>query len=380
MKFAAFALLLAALVAHPLAQSQQALAPAPAEPIKFGMSGPMSGPSGSYGKAMRVGIQTYFTRVNQAGGVAGRRLQLVAMDDGYEVNAAVANARKLITEERVFGLIGFYGSASTTAVLPVLTEFGVPLVGTVSGAMNLRKPVHPYIFHLRASYDDETEAIVKHLTTIGVSRIAVFYQDDAFGMAGLNGVKDAAARRALSIVEAGAVPRNSLEVGPAVEKIAASKPQAVVLSTLYRPTAEFIKGLRARGVNPHFIALSPVGTEQLAGELGHEQARGVQVVQVVPSPSQEKFEIVRQFRRDMAQTDPGEPLSYYALEGYMAARLAVLALQRSGAEPSRKSFITALRTNSFELGGFPVRFSEVSNQGTNYVELSVVGPRGKILN
>jgi ABC-type branched-subunit amino acid transport system substrate-binding protein len=163
--------------------------------IRLGMSAPFSGPNGAYGAQMRHGILACLNAVNKEGGIGGRKLELVSLDDGYEPPAAVANTKRLIEQEHVFALLGFYGTASTTAVMPVLDQTGVPLVGTISGTESLRKPEQRHIFHLRASYGDETAAIVKNLVTVGMTRVAVLYQDDGFGKAGLDGVTAACGRQ-----------------------------------------------------------------------------------------------------------------------------------------------------------------------------------------
>lgn len=348
--------------------------------IRLGMSSPLSGPTGAYGRQMKEGIEAYFTRVNLAGGVHGRRLELVALDDGYETERAVANARRLVAQERVFALMAFYGTSPTAAVLPILDASGVPLIGTISGAEALRKPVNRHMFHLRASYGDETAAIVKNLTTVGLTRIAVLYQDDGFGQAGLKGVNDALAARQLAPVATASVPRNSVDVAPAVAIIAKEKPQAVVMVTLYRPTAEFVKQLRAAGVTPFFVALSPVGTDQLIAELGPDHTRGIQVAQVIPAPWGDKLEVQREYKRTLATHARGTQLSYYGLEGYLNAKLVVAALERAGPNPSREKLIGALRSGPFNLEGYRVNFAAGSNSGSNYVEVSVIGVNGQILN
>ena len=348
--------------------------------VKWGMSAPLSGPNGAYGRQMKEGIEVFFAQVNARGGVAGRRLELVAVDDGYETTAAVANAKRLIDDEKVFALMGFYGTSPTEAVLPVLAERRVPLIGTISGAEVLRKPMHPYMFHLRASYGDETEEIVKALTTVGVKRIAVFYQDDGFGQAGLKGVTQALERHQLKPVAVASVPRNSVDVQQAAQTIAKSGAQAVVMVTLYRPTAEFIKRMRAAGASPYFIALSPVGTDQLIQELGPDNSRGIQVSQVIPSPWEDKLAVVREYKKALVQHAKHNNYSYYGLEGYLTAKLAVAAMERAGRPLSRARLAEALRGAPFDLGGYAVKFDAATNAGSSYVEISVVGQGGRILN
>jgi ABC-type branched-subunit amino acid transport system substrate-binding protein len=329
---------------------------------------------------MKEGIEAYFASVNAKGGVEGRKLELVALDDGYETDAAVANAKRLIEKEKVFALMGFYGSSPTAAVLPVLDANGVPLVGTISGAEALRKPVNRHMFHLRASYGDETAAIVKNLTTVGLKRIAVFYQDDGFGQAGLKGVMDALAAHKLEPVASAAVPRNSVDVAAAVDTIAKADAQAVVMVTLYRPTAEFIKRMRAAGKAPFFVALSPVGTDQLIAELGPDNTRGIQVSQVIPHPWGDKVEVVREYKRVLFAHAKHTNYSYYGLEGYLNAKLVVAALERAGRNPTRERLMAALRSAPFDLAGYRVQYASGSNSGSNYVEISVVGAAGRILN
>ena len=348
--------------------------------ILFGMSSPLSGPTGAYGRQMKEGITAAFAQVNALGGVAGRKLELVALDDGYETEPAVANARRLVTQDKVFALMGFYGSSPTAAVLPVLDETGVPLIGTISGAEALRKPVNRHMFHLRASYGDETAAIVKNLTTVGLNRVAVLYQDDGFGKAGLKGVNDALALHKLAPVATASVPRNSVDVAAAVTAISKADAQAVVMVTLYRPTAEFIKQMRSAGASPFFVALSPVGTDQLIAELGPDNTRGIQVSQVIPYPWGDKLEVVREYKKALTAYSKNAQFSYYGLEGYLNARLVVAALERAGANPSREKLMAALRSGPFNLAGYRVNFAQGSNSGSNYVEISVVGANGRILN
>ncbi|MEP7099779.1 MAG: ABC transporter substrate-binding protein [Burkholderiales bacterium] len=348
--------------------------------ILFGMSAPLTGPTGAYGRQMKEGIDACFAKVNAAGGAAGRQLKLVALDDGYDVAPAVANTKRLIEQEKVFGLMAFYGTASSTAVLPLIDRAAVPLIGTISGAAVLRAPGNQHMFHLRASYGDETAAIVRNLLTVGMNRIAVLYQDDGFGQAGLKGVEAALAAQKLTPVAAAAVPRNSVEVAQAVVTIAEAKPQAVVMVTLYRPTAAFVRQMSRGGLHPYFVALSPVGTDQLIAELGAEASRGIQVAQVIPYPWGNKLEIVRDYKRDLAALSKSASPSYYGLEGYLNARLVVAALERAGAHPTREHLEAALRAGPFNLGGYKVNFAPRSNEGSSYVEISVIGTDGRILN
>lgn len=350
--------------------------------ITLGMSAPLSGPNGAYGLDMRQTIQAYFEQINAGGGVNGRKLELVALDDGYETEKTVANTRSLIQDKNAFALLAFYGSSPTTEAMN--TVFGpahVPLVGTISGAGTLREPLSAnpnarYMFNVRASYADETEAIINQMVSLGLRKIAVFYQDDGFGKAGLDGVTAALKKHGLAPSAVGTVARNSLDVKAAVDSIGKTSPQAVVMVTLYKPTAAFVRAMRQQGQNPMFMTLSPVGTEHLIKELGAE-ARGIGISQVVPYPWNDIVPIVREYQKLSKKRDS---YSYYGMEGYLMARTMVEGLRRAGRDLTRDKLVTALESlGGTDLGGYRLGFSPSSRQGSRFVELTVIGAGGKVL-
>src|SRR6185295_5684338 len=208
--------------------------------IVIGQSAAFSGPAQALGNEMRAGAQAYFQAVNAAGGINGRKIELRSLDDGYEPDRAAANTKKLI-DEGVFLLFGYVGTPTSNAAKPIFTAAKVPFVGPFTGAESLRNPVNRYIFNVRASYFDETEAIVQHLTAMSVDRIAVFYQNDAYGQAGLAGVERALKKRNLPIVAKGTVERNTVDVKKAVAEIDKASPQAVIMISAYKSCAAYIK-------------------------------------------------------------------------------------------------------------------------------------------
>ena len=347
--------------------------------IHLGMSSPFSGPNGDYGIAMRSGVLAALDEVNATGGIGGRKLTLTALDDGYETDRAVANTRALIDTHQVFALLAFYGSSPTTAAMKVFSDAGVPLVGTISGADALRTPVNRHMFNLRASYADETAAIVNHLVALGITRLAVFYQDDGFGQSGLAGVTERLKAHQLAPVATGTVPRNSVEVGPAVAQIAKSAPQAVVMVTLLKPTAAFVTAMRAAGHSPQFVTLSPVGANLLAGEMGEAGARGIGITQVMPYPWNDALPLVRRYRKALATQDKNAEPDYYSLEGYVTGRVMIEALQRISGPPTRDKLIAALEHAPFDLGGHRVSFTPDDHGGAHYVDLTIIGRNGRIL-
>lgn len=350
--------------------------------ITIGMSAPFTGPNGAYGLDMRQTIEAYFEQVNKAGGVNGRKLELIALDDGYETEKTVANTKALINDKKAFALLAYYGSSPTTEAMN--TVFGpakVPLVGTISGAGTLREPVSEnpnsrYMFNVRASYANEAEAIINQMVSLGLKRIAVFYQNDGFGKSGLDGVTNALKKHNLAPTAVGTVERNSVDVNAAVESISKVTPQAVVMVTLYKPTAAFVKAMKKIGQNPMLMTLSPVGTEQLVKELGAE-ARGIGISQVVPYPWNDVSATVRDYQKLLGKTGS---FSYYGMEAFLMARTLTEGLKRSGKDISREKLVTTLESlNNLEMGEYRVSYSPNLHLGSRFVELTVVGPGGKIL-
>jgi ABC-type branched-subunit amino acid transport system substrate-binding protein len=350
--------------------------------ITIGMSSPFSGPNGAYGLDMKLTIEAYFDLVNKAGGIHGRKLQLVALDDGYETENTIANTKNLINDKNAFALLAYYGSTPTTeAMNKVFGPAKVPLIGTISGAGSLREPVSTnpnsrYMFNVRASYANETEAIVNQMVSLGLKRIAVFYQNDGFGKSGLEGVTEALKKHNLAPSAVGTVERNSIDVTSAIESISKASPQAVVMVTLYKPTAAFVRGMKKIGQNPMLMTLSPVGTEQLVKELGPE-ARGIGISQVVPYPWNDVSPSVREYQKLLGKSGN---YSYYGMEAFLMARTLSEALKRSGKELSRDKLISTLESmHNLDLGDYRINYTPNVHSGSRFVELTVVGPGGKIL-
>ena len=345
--------------------------------ILLGQSVALSGPAQDLGKDMQLGATLYFNQVNAKGGVNGRRIVLKTLDDGYEPARAAENTKKLINEDRVFALFGYVGTPTSAASLPIFTEARVPFVGPFTGAELLRNPVNPLIFNVRASYFDETEAIVQHLTAMSVNKIAVFYQNDAYGQAGLAGVERALKKRNLEVVAKGTVERNTVEVKKAIADINKAGPQAVVMISAYKSCAAFIREMKKAGANPTFWNVSFVGSSALAKELDKE-GRGVQISQVVPFPWDGSVPVVREYQRAMAEAkaQPG----FGTLEGYIAAKVMVEGLRRAGKRLDRESFIKAMESiQDFDVGGFKVNYGPGKRSGSQYVDLTIISKDQKFV-
>lgn len=346
--------------------------------VLVGQFAAVSGPAAQLGQRMQVGIQAYFSVVNAQGGVHGRQLKLVTRDDGYEPVKAVAAVKALIHEDKVFALIGSVGTPTGLAAVPILTEEKVPLVGMFTGAQALREPFNRNVFHVRASYFDETERMVQHLTSMGVKKIAVFYQNDAYGMAGLEGVNRALAKRQLKPTATGTVERNSVDVAKALDAILKSEPEAVVQISAYKSCAAFIKQARGKAYGGQFFNVSFVGSKALADELG-SIGQGVVISQVVPFPYAPVSQVVREYQQHMGESGQKD-FDFSSMEGYLTARVFVEGLRRAGKAVTRESLITALESiRSLNLGGFTISYSAKDHQGSGFTDLTIIGRDGKFV-
>ncbi len=346
--------------------------------IVIGQFAAISGPAAQLGLRMQVGMQSYFKSVNAQGGVNGRSIRLVTRDDAYEPEKAAAAVKALINEDRVFALAGSVGTPTGLAALPIITEEKVPLIGMFTGAQSLREPFNRHVFHVRASYFDETERIVQHLSTLGLKKIAVFYQNDAYGKAGLEGVTRALTKRQLKPVAVATVERNSVDVAKALEEIMKAQPEAVVQISAYKSCAAFIKQARGKGYGGQFFNVSFVGSKALADELG-EAGRGVVISQVVPFPYAANSPVVRDYQQRMTEAGQKE-FDFSSFEGYLSARVLVEGLRRAGRTPTRESLIAGLETlRDLNFGGFTINYSAKDHQGSTFTDLTIIGRDGKFL-
>jgi branched-chain amino acid transport system substrate-binding protein len=346
--------------------------------IVLGQSAAFSGPASALGEQFKKGALFYFDRVNARGGVNGRTIELQSLDDGYEPERCAANTRKLI-DSGVFALFGYIGTPTSLAALPLATSAKVPFIAPFTGAEALRLPFNRYAFHVRASYNDETAEIVKQVTAVGIKRIGVFYQNDSYGKAGLDGVTRALAPLGLTPAGMGTVERNTVAVDAAVKSIVASRAEAIVQISAYKSCAAFIRAARLAGFGGTFYNVSFVGTQALAQELGGD-ARGVVVSQVMPFPFSATTPLAGDYLAAgrAADGDKFDP-NYSSMEGYVAARTLVEGLRRAGNNPNPESLITGLEgMREFNLGGFYVDFGPQKHEGSKYVDLVIMTAEGRV--
>jgi branched-chain amino acid transport system substrate-binding protein len=337
-----------------------------ADEVRVGMVNAQSGPAAALGLGMRNGAQAYFKRINAEGGVHGRRITLFSRDDGYEPSRTAAHTHDLLKTSQVFALLGYVGTPTSRAALPLALRAQVPYLFPYSGAEFLRTPIKPGVFTVRASYIEETEQLVEHLTEdLKLSKIALLMQDDSFGESVKGGLNGALRKRDLTIYAQARIQRNSLDVATAIDTLQRAQPEAVFFVGTDKQLAAAIKQAKASGFHTRFISVSFIGAEGFIRMAGSD-AEGVYISQVVPSPHDTSRRLVRAYQAAM----PTNNYEHTSLEGYIAAAVFTQALRQAGAMPTREAFLEALEHLNTDLGGFTVALSRSNHQGSSAVWLT----------
>ena len=314
--------------------------------------------------------------MNAAGGIRGRKIVLKTLDDGYEPPRAATNTKEFVEDGNVLALFGYVGTPTSAASIPLAIKAKVPFFGAFTGAELLRTPLNRFVFNVRASHFDETETIVRQMTQGGVTKIAVFYQNDSYGQAGLTGVEKALAKRNLTIAAKATVERNSTDIASALAPMLAAKPEVIVMISAYSSCAEFIKQAKAKQLATQFVNVSFVGTRASANAL-KTASDGVMISQVMPPPTANRFPVVVDFRKALGAKGVTE-FTYTSLEGYIAARVFVEALRRGG-DASREALIRALESlRNVDVGGFAVTLSPDNHNASRFVEMTVLNKDGEV--
>jgi branched-chain amino acid transport system substrate-binding protein len=358
--------------------------PAIAEPgvdashIVFGQAAVLSGPAAALGQGMRLGLLAAFAEANREGGVHHRKLELVSRDDSYEPDTSIAKTKELIEQDKVFALVGAVGTPTSIATEPIAAAAGVPFIGAFTGAEFLRTPFKPDVVNVRASYYEETETLVDHLVRDRhFSRIAILYQDDSFGEAGLAGVRMALDRRHMHLAAEATFERNTTAVKLALLSIERAQPEAIILIGPYRPCAAFIRLAHVLHLHPVFASISFVGSDRLAAELGNDGA-GTVISEVVPFPGSHAAPLVVRYQHALEAVHPGAETDFISLEGYIVGRLIVAALEKGPAEPTRAALLSTIFHNTFDFGGMRLTYRPDSNRGSSTVFLTMIDADGKV--
>ncbi|HSX93763.1 MAG TPA: ABC transporter substrate-binding protein [Hydrogenophaga sp.] len=345
--------------------------------IVLGQSAAFSGPAAQLGIQFNAGAQLYFDLLNQQGGVGGQRIEIAKLDDGYEPERCAENTRQLLSRGCT-ALFGYIGTPTSLAALPLALKDGAPFVAPFTGAMGLRQPFNRLVFHLRASYNDETALIVRQLTSLGLNDIAVFHQNDSYGKAGLDGVTLALEQRKLKPKATATVERNSVDVAKAVSTIVAAKPQAVVQISAYASCAAFVREARKAGFGGTFFNVSFVGTQALADELGKDGA-GVAISQVVPNPFSTTRPVTREFLDAIARGGNKVQPNYSSLEGFLAARLFAEGARRASGRLNADTLVNGLEAiGDTSFGGFSISLGADNHVASRFAELSMLTGDGRV--
>ncbi len=350
-----------------------------ADKIVLGQAAALTGPAAALGQGMKLGLEAAFAEANKAGGIKGRKLELKSVDDGYEPTRSIGVVKKLLEEDKVFAIIGTVGTPTAAAILPIATNAGVPMIGAFSGVEFLREPYKPLVMNVRASYYQETEAMVEHLTKdLGYTRIGIMYQDDGYGQAGLAGLQRALEKRGMKLAGEGTYERNTVAIKTALLAVRKAKPEAVVMISSYKPAAAFIKLAREIKFDPTFVNVSFVGSDALAKELGSNGA-GVVVTQVVPFPLDNKIPVVGRYQAALKSVAPDAKPGFVSLEGYLVGRTLIAGLEKIDGAPTRKGLIEAVQKASpIDVGGMKLSYSTTSNRGSDQVFLTVIQADGSL--
>lgn len=327
--------------------------------IKVGMSGGITGPISAYMASYIPAMNVVFDKVNAAGGINGRKIKHIALDDGYDPQKAAENATKLLEQEKVFALVGGSGTATTKAALGVARAQNSPLFFPYTGGV-----VDPLIFSVRVGYPEEAEALVNFaVKTLKAKKVAVYYQDDAFGTAGKNAVAKTLSQHGMQISSEGKYDKNTNDPTAAIATFMKDKPDVIYFQTLTPPAIRFVKDAAAKGYKPTILSSSITTVESFVGELGKD-ATNIYVSEVLPPPTDSTFAISKQFQDDMKAAGKSANINSHGMEGYMAGRVFVEAMKKAGAEPTRKSLIAAMESiKDLDVGGLKLSFSATKHSG-----------------
>ena len=346
--------------------------------IRIAQSTALTGPLGDLGSAMHQGAKAAFAGINARGGVHGKAIELVTQDDAYEVPKALANVEQFMSDPGTFALFNCMGTPMIEAMLPKVIDSGIPFFAPFTGAQLSRTKARS-VFNIRASYADEAEKLVQHLSTIGIQRIGIVYQNNSFGKEVYSAAKQSMDRLKLPEAATVTVENNASDAGSAAAKLAERNLEAIVIGLAGKPTMEFVKAFRAlkRGVT--LYALSVMGTPATVKALGAD-ATGMAISQVVPLPSNAVMPVVREFQTAWKASGATAEPSHLALEGYINARVFAEALLRAGRNPTRAAFIDATwNLKKWDLGGFEIHATTPERNASRFVELTLVGRDGRFI-
>ncbi len=346
--------------------------------ITLGQSTALSGPLGDLGQEVLIGAKVYFDALNARGGIYGRNVRLISKDDAYETSKTLENVNAMIAEDKTLALFGTFGTPNNEALIPIAQKAGLPIFTPYTGAPSIRDKSFRGVYNLRASYADEVERLVEHLDTVGIKKIAIAYQNNAFGKEVLNAANQSMERRKIKPLLAVSIESSASDAASAAEKLLAAGPEAVLLALAGKPTIETIKNIAQRRRGMQMYALSVLATPSNLRALGKD-GTGVAITQVVPFPVNSTMPLVREYQQAMTAAGHTE-FSHLSLEGYINAKVTAEGLRRSGQKLTRAGLIAAMDSmRAYNLGGMDVTFGQGAASGSRFVELTMVNAQGKLI-
>lgn len=346
--------------------------------ILIGQSCQLTGPLAALSSEVRQGASLYFDHINASGGVRGRKIRVVALDDAYDPKKAAENTRKLIDEHKVLALFQYAGTPPSLAALPIAEERSVPFIAAFTGFDGLRRADSRYVFNIKAGYAAELDAMVKQLASVGIAHIAAVYLNNPFGTGGLASVEKSTATYKLDLLAKVPLEVDGSNMTAAVATVAKASPQAIIVISAGKPSVDFVDAYLGAGQKSKFYMLSVISNAQLAKALG-ERARGVVVSQVVPSPWNKSVPVSREFQT-LANAKGVKEYTFMQMEGFISAKFLVDAIQRAGAKPTRATLVQAMESmRSVDLGGYPVELSATQHHSGKFVDLMMMGRDGRFM-
>lgn len=346
--------------------------------IALGQSTALTGPLGDLGTEVLKGASVYFDALNARGGINGRKIVLTTKDDAYDAKKTLENVNAFIAGGETFALFGTFGTPNNEALIPVALKAAMPVLMPYTGAPSIRKAEMVGVFNLRASYADEAEKLIQHLTTIGFKKIGIAYQNNSFGKEVLAAATAALEQRKLQPVATVSVENNASDAAAAATKLLAAQPDALVLGLAGKPTIDVIKSVNQSRKGLQMYALSVLATAGNLKTLGSDGS-GVAISQVVPFPTNAVMPLVRDYQQAMKAAGHTE-FSHLSLEGYINARVAAEGLRRAGRNLTREGLITTLQSiKGMDMGGLEISFGKGAASASRFVELTVINSQGKLV-
>ncbi len=349
-----------------------------AKAITIGSTGALSGPLGGFGVALQNGVQAAMTQINAKGGINGRQLQFQLVDDAYAPERSLTNVKKMVADSSVFALLSCIGTPNNAAILPMVEEAGLPYVAPLTGASSLRKAGLRNVFHVRASYTDETQRLVDKLVSMNIKDLAIVYMDNAFGKEVLADAQKALTTNNVKALASVALATDGKNLADVVNQVMAAKPAAVLLGTAGAASSSLIAALKVASPLMPIAGLSVALTADGLKQLG-AAAQGVALTMVFPNPNSAKLAVARNYQAAMRAINQTE-FTQGGFEGYINTLVLAEGIERAGRDITRAKLRGALAgLSSLDLGGLALGFTSAPYVASKFVDLGVVGAGGRLM-